>query len=134
VSLFLSVFTQDQCESVIPSYQFPSSLAEVVHHYFVALPPSDPLTTPPPSPSEDEVGFRGAVLYSPQACEELAWLVYFITKSYLACRQSEFLLLSLSGANLHHSLNMQSNNHSKRSLDLVYNHTFNRIIFLPAWC
>ncbi|KAL8588135.1 hypothetical protein ACOMHN_064259 [Nucella lapillus] len=87
----LRLVMEDQCESTIVSSQFPSSIEEIIHNYYVALPPQDHLT-PPPSPSEDgqEVGRRPSQLCSVQSCEELAMLVYFITRSFIACKQSTF--------------------------------------------
>ncbi|KAK7109671.1 hypothetical protein V1264_013671 [Littorina saxatilis] len=81
---FLRLVMEDQCESTIVSSQFPSSFREVIHNYYMALPPQDHMT-PPPSPSDDENA--AAPMYSPQSCEELAMLIYFISKSFIACRQ-----------------------------------------------
>lgn len=78
---------EDQCDRIIFSSQFPSTVAELAHNYFSVLPPHDHMTTPPPSPSDDDLGGRPGPPYSPQACEELSVLIYYITKSYLACKQ-----------------------------------------------
>ena len=86
----LRLVMEDQCESTIVSSQFPPSIHDVIHNYFLALPPQDHMT-PPPSPSGDEdlVGHENLQMYSVQSCEELAMLVYFISKSFIACKQSK---------------------------------------------
>lgn len=85
----LRLVIEDQCESTIVSSQFPSTIHEVIHNYYFALPPQDHMTTPPPSPSEDEnmVAHGHSPIYSVQSCEELAMLIYFISKSFIDCKQ-----------------------------------------------
>ena len=88
----LRLVMEDQCESTIVSSQFPASIHEVVNNYYFALPPQDHLT-PPPSPSDDgrDNGRGHFRMFSVQSCEELAMLVYFISKSYITCKQSKLV-------------------------------------------
>lgn len=83
---------ENHCNNTIFNSSFPASARELANSYFPALPPKSPMT-PPPSPSdeEDAPSDGHAHTYSMQSCEELAMLMFFITKSFVACRQSESL-------------------------------------------
>ncbi|KAK7488725.1 hypothetical protein BaRGS_00020022 [Batillaria attramentaria] len=83
------------CAETLPSTVFPENVHELAHLYFPALPPKGPMTslTPPPSPSDEEDGAVNAEgnIYTAENCEELTLLIYFVTKSYITCRQKHLL-------------------------------------------
>lgn len=83
---------ENHCSNAIRmNSRFPESLNELTNCYFYASPPKSPVT-PPPSPSDEDDNMEEGSThhqYSAQSCEELAMLIFFVTKSFIACRQSK---------------------------------------------
>ena len=88
----VSLVMGEQCKHTIISSEFPSSICEFTDKYYSALPPEHQMTSSCDISPEHAFAHRHIKYrHSVQSCEELAMLVFFISKSYLACRQSMFL-------------------------------------------
>ncbi|XP_050398832.1 uncharacterized protein LOC126816397 isoform X1 [Patella vulgata] len=78
---------EDYCDgTILSSTDFPVSFHRLKQSYFSAYPPRSPICTPPQSPSDDG-DFNGLNQYSTECVEELSLLVFYVVKSYLACRK-----------------------------------------------